>query len=369
MGTVKSSHDWQPPPQPMGNLSSEPPVEYHMVASEVVLRQTSDCSCYPKVHVAIDIDDLYTLLGEQFTKGYRMLYFTRMPGDLQLKMSSNIFACFTGFFRMNPNLGEWLEGPVSWQLRVQRSWVQSRIENTGSFLSPKQRRTVDTTQLVASIARNTQCGERLVAATETGHSEPQHSYGAYSSGLGPSVAMDLFFEVPTPAPKEHYEYNIALIPAHVEYTHSANVFFPEIQCNWMTAFQHHLSQGWRLIDIYIDTPMVEQFRIPHKSRPYFCRPTDTSGLWIFERPASVAQNPRPLFEGIVREETVPVQLTRCGVTSAPEWLPLIQDLGMRGWELSCVVESHKIDSSSQLATTLHIKSLLFFQRPVTQRRV
>ncbi|KAL8573383.1 hypothetical protein ACOMHN_032398 [Nucella lapillus] len=359
MGTVKSSHDWQPPPQPMGNLSSGPPVDYHMVASEVALIQTADCSCYPKVHVAIDIDDLYAMLGEQFTKGYRMLYFSRMPGHLTKRGNLRLFASYVGFFHMTPNL-EHLEGPVTWKLRVQRSWLQSHLQNIGGFMSQLQRRDVRMNQLVDSIAGNTQHGERLVAATCTGHSEPPSSYSEYTSGLCSHMAMDLFFEVPTPAPKEHYMYQIALVPVHVEYIYQGIILFPEIQCDWMTVLQGNLSQGWRLIDIYIDTPMVEQLRIPVKRRRYFCQPTDMDALWIFERPASVADNPRPLYEGSIVEQGVVVRQSNLGVESSPDWLPVIQDMGMRGWELACVVESHKVVPSS----TVEIKSLLFFQRPL-----
>ncbi|XP_076467532.1 raftlin-like [Babylonia areolata] len=364
MGGATSSHDWQPPPQPQASISSGRPVDYHMVACQVVLDQDFEtCACFPKVRVTMHSDDLYTMLSEQFSKGYRMVYFTRKPGHLQFKSNQTVQVFFTGFFRINPNLTDCLEGPVTWSLRVERSWVQSQITDVGGFMSLKQTRMVRINNLVDSIARNTQHGERLVAATETGHSEAQ-SYGEYSSGLSPHVAIDLFFEVPHPAPREHYVYNIALIPVHVEYPFRGNVFFPEIQCDWMATFQHHLSQGWRLIDIYIDTPMVEQFRVPMKQRANFCRPNDTEAVWIFERPASVASQPRPLYEGTIMEQTVGLHSSTWGVKSEVDWLPVIRDMGMRGWELSCVVESHKVEGGGWADIASSIKSLLFFQRPL-----
>ena len=70
--------------------------------------------------------------------------------------------------------------------------------------------------------------------------------------------MDLFFEVPSPPPGESYLYNIALSPVHVDFDYHGFVFFPNIPFDWMGFFNHHLRQGWRLIDIYIDFPMVEQ---------------------------------------------------------------------------------------------------------------
>lgn len=363
MGKIQSTHDWQPPPQPQANISSGPPVDYHIVASKVTLKLSSDCACYPKIHVAMDSDDFYTIIGEQFAKGWRMVYFSRRPGDLRRHWGGNITAFFSGFFRMNPNLGEQMEGPVSWTLRVERSWVQSMLEGRGAF-SRLQRRDVHIDRLVNSIAQNTQHGERLVAATCTGHTEPQSSYGEFMSGFCPHVAIDLFFEVPSPAPVERYMYNIVLIPVHVEYIYRGIPFFPEIQCDWMSVLQHHLSQGWRLVDIYIDIPLVEQIRKPRKRRVPFCRPTDTQALWIFERPASIANNPRPLYEGTIVEQVVQAHHVSLGVESSPDWLPVIRDMGMRGWELSCVVESHKVEPDRAWSSSIDIKSLLFFQRPL-----
>ena len=184
MGGNTGSTNWRPPPEPAANTASGP-VDYHMVGSQVVFSHTSECGCCPRVQVDMDCEQLYHMLAQQFTRGYRMLYFTRMPGDMHILIwSQTMRVCFSGFFRMNPNLGERYDSPVSWQLCIDRCWFQATIEKTGGFFSLDHRRTVDTANIVACIGKNTHHGERLVAAAVTGHALTQ-SFGELQGGLGP----------------------------------------------------------------------------------------------------------------------------------------------------------------------------------------
>ncbi|KAK7096673.1 hypothetical protein V1264_003750 [Littorina saxatilis] len=419
MGVRSSTLEWEPPPEPAQMSDAGSNVDYYLVGSQVVLEHSSESLCRPKVNVTMECDELYAMLGEQYSKRYRMLYFGRAPGDISCHyFSQGLRVIFQGYFRMNPNLGERYGDPISWQLRVDRSWFQTLVNFGGAF-TLETKRVVNTNTLVDCIARNTQNGERLVCATVTGHCRTQTTR-QLTCGYSPHNAVDMFFEVPCPVPSESYMYNIALVPVRIEFSGPFVIFFPKIACDWMATFNSHLSQGWRLIDIYIDYPMVEQLlgttlakfplktakiketphrlnsvtdpgaasvssdmtgeppliaktgsltpgkkmRTPPKLRRRLCGAIETNALWIFEKPKSKAEDSSPLYEGTMVEQLVPLKAVKAGlgIQSTHDWMPVIRDMGSRGWELACVVECHSVLQPSFGKVIL--KSLLFFQRPL-----
>ncbi|KAK7096672.1 uncharacterized protein [Littorina saxatilis] len=363
MGVRSSTLEWEPPPEPAQMSDAGSNVDYYLVGSQVVLEHSSESLCRPKVNVTMECDELYAMLGEQYSKRYRMLYFGRAPGDISCHyFSQGLRVIFQGYFRMNPNLGERYGDPISWQLRVDRSWFQTLVNFGGAF-TLETKRVVNTNTLVDCIARNTQNGERLVCATVTGHCRTQTTR-QLTCGYSPHNAVDMFFEVPCPVPSESYMYNIALVPVRIEFSGPFVIFFPKIACDWMATFNSHLSQGWRLIDIYIDYPMVEQMRTPPKLRRRLCGAIETNALWIFEKPKSKAEDSSPLYEGTMVEQLVPLKAVKAGlgIQSTHDWMPVIRDMGSRGWELACVVECHSVLQPSFGKVIL--KSLLFFQRPL-----
>ena len=73
------------------------------------------------------------------------------------------------------------------------------------------------------------------------------------------MRVDLFFEMTSQLTSEQYRYNTVLVPCQV--TYKSQVMFrpvPHLTCDWRATLTQHLSQGWRLVDIYIDIPTVSQ---------------------------------------------------------------------------------------------------------------
>ncbi|KAL8605340.1 hypothetical protein ACOMHN_031279 [Nucella lapillus] len=159
---------------------------------------------------------------------------------------------------------------------------------------------------------------------------------------------------------EQYTYNTVLVPCKV--TYKSQVMFrpvPHVQCDWRVTMTQHLAQGWRLVDIYIDIPTVSQFFDP-KSQDF--SPTSMNAVWFFEKPLSRLEDPAPRYEGKVIEHAVKVKAQGGGGSAEAGWERVMTDLGRRGWELACVVETHAMEC--QGLTEVLLKALLFFQRPL-----
>ncbi|KAK7465235.1 hypothetical protein BaRGS_00037605 [Batillaria attramentaria] len=354
MGKYASKSQWLPPE--INQSHSGTSVDYHKVSARVDLDYHMEC-CTPGMRVTVDCDTLYTMLREQYGKGYRMIHLSRSPGELK---SANQCAqiILQAFFRKSAEVrtrGRYRE-PITWKLHVEKSWLQTYIHYADRM--SKQSRVVHTNNLVQSIARNTQNGERLISVFVTGQFEPSNQ----ALSMSPYLGVDLFFEIPSPSPPERYMYKIALVPVRAEFRHSTALSFPDIACDWTTNLTQFLSEGWRLIDIYLDLPMVEQLRTPPNLRPRLCRPTTTDALWILEKPVSHRNDHTPLYEGTIVEHTVQVTLTSWGAQSKPDWDHVIRRMGSRGWELTCILESRSCNHLSHSAKEL--KSLFFFQRPL-----
>ena len=73
------------------------------------------------------------------------------------------------------------------------------------------------------------------------------------------MRVDLFFEMTGQLTAEQFTYTIVLVPCKLSY--KTQVMFrpvPHITCDWRGTLTQHLSQGWKLVDIYLDIPTVSQ---------------------------------------------------------------------------------------------------------------
>ena len=93
-------------------------------------------------------------------------------------------------------------------------------------------------------------------------------------------------------------------------------------------------------------------------------PASMNALWFFEKPLSRLEDTTPRYEGKVIEHAVKVKSHEMGTSSVAGWERVMTDMGRRGWELACVVETHAMER--QGLTEVLLKSLLFFQRPLVQ---
>lgn len=87
-----------------------------------------------------------------------------------------------------------------------------------------------------------------------------------------------------------------------------------------------------------------------------------NSLWFFEKPASRANDPTPMYEGRVILHDIRTSTGIVGAPNSASWEPVIHDMGNDGWELACIVETP--DSQMPGMGTMIQKCVLFFQRPL-----
>ncbi|XP_076446907.1 uncharacterized protein LOC143284136 [Babylonia areolata] len=345
-----------------------PPLEYHFVDTQVTVRPQAD-GFTRTPSLSSEDEGHYALLEQPYHRGFRMLHFTRIPGGLQrtghcgAAHGSAVLIDFQGIFSRNPSTcGSNSSGVV--EMRVEKAWLQASRVHSGLLSRRSVQHVLNTSHVEESVRRGAQGGERLLCVGATGQEDCGVTGTGASGGLSSVVRVDLFFEMTGQLTSEQYTYNTVLVPCKV--TYKSQVMFrpvPHVQCEWRATLNQHLSQGWRLVDIYIDIPTVSQFFDP-KSQDF--SPTTMNALWFFEKPVSRLEDDTPRFEGKVIEHAVKVKShsTTGGMSSEPGWERVMTDMGRRGWELACVVETHGMEC--QGLTEILLKSLLFFQRPLAQ---
>ena len=169
------------------------------------------------------------------------------------------------------------------------------------------------------------------------------------------MGVDLFFEVPTTPTMERYIYQCIPIPINVHYSMSFGSSGIQVDCDWNGHLACYLSQGWRLVEIFMDKSI--------QSQQHGLTATSThSAIWFFEKPASCVNNNTPVYQGMVVDHWIKVVGGLMGTTAKTNWEPTIQQLGSQGWELACILETPEINQSG--LTSIRRKVLLFFQRRI-----
>lgn len=353
-----------------------PPLEYHFVDLQVTVRPQGD-GYSRTVSLSSEDDGHYLHLEQPYTRGYHMMHFTKIPGGIQRtgQLNASVLIDFQGVFCRNPashtgclsgsaaqlrsgsRESTCMQSAVT-ELRLEKAWMQAnRVQ--GGLLSRSVHHIIDVSHVEESINRAAQGGERLLCVAATGQEDCRQNADA-NGNITTVMRVDLFYEISARLTSEQYSYTIAHVPSKVNYT--SQVMFrpvPHVQCDWRGTLTQHLSRGWRLVDIYIDIPTVSQFFDP-KSQDF--SPTTMNALWFFEKPVSRLEDDTPCFEGKVIEHAVKVKSHTHGSSAVAGWESVIQDMGRRGWELACIVETHAMECIG--LTEVLLKSLLFFQRPI-----
>ena len=132
-------------------------------------------------------------------------------------------------------------------------------------------------------------------------------------------------------------------------------------CDWMGTLAQYLNQGWRLADIYMDDvhQMSQQYRhqgvhparFPHMS---------INSIWFFEKELSKLDDTAPLYEGTIVEYHVKAKAGFGSVSSDFNITQICQEMGNRGWKLTCLLQTPKVVSSGFMSAKVVL--LLFFQR-------
>ena len=176
------------------------------------------------------------------------------------------------------------------------------------------------------------------------------------------MGTDLFFNMPLhPNPTIYTYMAISVpIPLTVSYTFGGTL---DLVCNWMGNLSQHLNQGWRLADIYMDDvqQVSEQY---HNSggHPSLLPQMSLNSVWFFEKELNRLDDPTPLYEGTMVEYHTKAKVGFGSVSSDFDIMQLCQEMGNRGWRLTCVLQTPKVISRG--FTSVKFAILLFFQRRI-----
>ena len=87
-----------------------------------------------------------------------------------------------------------------------------------------------------------------------------------------------------------------------------------------------------------------------------------NSMWFFEKPASRMNDPTPMYQGTVVDHQIKIKPGFGGTHTTANWEPVIQEMGNKGWELACILETPETQFSGM--TTILMNCKLFFQRPL-----
>ncbi|XP_076467971.1 uncharacterized protein LOC143298857 [Babylonia areolata] len=332
-----------------------PGAQYHFINCEVMLGTHLSMISIPMM--TSNIDTYYPMLAAQYAEGYRLLSFYQMPGQIQQNpvFSQQVPCGFQGIFCRYPSVPR----RESWQLRVEKSMIQRHQNYTGIVSFSTHPSTVtDASHLLESITRNSEDGGRLVCMEMTGQRQ-QGGLGMAQQGVSPLLGVDLFFEIPEAPSPQRYMYNCVSVPYTVTVAPSSG-FKSNVHCDWLGHLASHLKQGWRLVEIFMDKNIFSQI-----FKHAVVTPITIDTSWFFEKPASCMSDPRPVYEGAVIDHHVKVKGGSRGVRTTANWEPVIQEMGNRGWELACILETPQMQATG--LATVYMTCKMFFQRPILPR--
>ena len=132
--------------------------------------------------------------------------------------------------------------------------------------------------------------------------------------------------------------------------------------DWMGNLAQHLNQGWRLADIYMDDIQQLHAQRDRDGHDTFVPVPSVNSVWFFEKELSKLDDPTPLYEGTILEYHVKAKAGLASVSSDFDISKLCQEMGHRGWKLTCFLQTPKIVNSGFMSVT--VATLMFFQRKI-----
>jgi len=133
----------------------------------------------------------------------------------------------------------------------------------------------------------------------------------------------------------------------------------EDACDWQGQMTTLLQQGWRLVEIFFDQSSAAQAH-------GFSATQALNSVWFFEKEASRIDDPRPVYEGTVIEYEHMIEFGFAKLqlqASTAQWDSVLSEMGKRGWELACILETPAYKMTrGLLKMKMKMKFLMFFQR-------
>jgi len=313
--------------------------------------------------VTSNVDEYYPILAQNYKDGFKLEQFVKIPFAVSQ----------TGFFSLTvavPYQAVYCrkyisqQQTTSWQLKIEKSIIYMSRLGGGKLFSLRHEfssTTSDLSHMYEIIQRNAAAGGRFVCMEQTGMVQSQGMSMAMA-GVCPGMGTDLFFNMPLhPNPVIYTYMAISVqIPISIPHTIGGSV---DMTCDWMGILSQYLNQGWRLADIYMDdvNKLIGEHRT-HSGYRNLSRQRFINSVWFFEKEASKLEDQSPLYESTIVEYHVKVSAQFGGVSSDFDISHLCQEMGNRGWKLTCVLQTPKVVGRGFMSAKCAI--LLFFQRRI-----
>ncbi|XP_038077549.1 uncharacterized protein LOC119745332 [Patiria miniata] len=298
--------------------------------------------------ITTNIDAYYDVISQPYTEGFVMNQFQSIPGVMrQGGFSYKVAVPYQAILSRPVN------APPSherWQLRVEKSFLQTQL--TVQFFTSQATVVSDTSDIHQKINAVVSQGGRLICVEITGFQQGlRQARSRYPEVKG----VDLFFNMPLHPNPQIYVYQAVSVPVQFKLTSSYPQPRIKVLTDFMGQFAAFLQKGWKLVEINFDSSLTTQ-------PGFFTAHASMNSIWFFEKEASMMHSEVPEWEGTIVEYEHKIGRTFGGTKAKTNWDPLVGEMGQRGWELACLVESPEMYATG--FSTAAIKVILFFQRRI-----
>nr|XP_054764097.1 uncharacterized protein LOC129270793 [Lytechinus pictus] len=326
-----------------------PKLEYFMI--NISAKMSVQAGFFQSM-ITTNVDEYYPTLVQPYQHGFKMIQFQTIPGVRSQ----------AGWFSQAVPFQAVLTRPIGmpppneqWNLQIVKSFIELQIFYSFTSWSTNGQ-TANTTDVMTKIMDMCQRGARLICIEATGMQQ-NPSFSSGLRGHAGTIGVDLLFHTPQHPNPTPYVYHGIHVP--ITYTVQAGFGIPSYQCmtDLSAQFGAFLNQGWKLVEINLDSSQMQ--RTTGFTTGQICM----NSMWFFEKEAAYVNDSTPKWQGTIITYQHKVKAQFGGVAaSRHNWDPILVEMGQRGWELACILETPETRQSGLTSATTTV--LLFFQRPI-----
>lgn len=317
-----------------------PAIEYRIVA---VFSKLKGHSGFGSQVATSDVQSYYGTLAQQYGEYFKLNTFFQVPLGCQQRGFTSVTIPFQGVLS-RPAI--YAPSNEKWLLQVQQSTIQiSRIRG-GALFSFGGCLDEHVGDIYNRIVQCAQTGGKLICMECSGNVARQGTFNPAAI-----CGVDLFFDVPQHPNPTIYTYVAYSTPMNVSYGFGSC----SIQCDWNGTLAMHLDQGWKLVDIFIPQ---QEASLGQQQQSYM---RNLNTIWFFEKEAAKSADMTPRYQVTMVEYYMRFSAGFGSVNANLDLGPMITEMGGRGWELVCVLDTPQTTSGFGSGTRTVI---VFFQRPI-----
>ena len=304
-----------------------------------------------KTAATSSIDNYYPTIAGYLQQGYTLNTFYRVPGSANMAGFGATQVPFEALYSRPVGI---TATPDESQLLVEKSTMH--VQHTGGEIlstSTSIGTVADTSDIMNKIIHHSSMGGRLICIEINGQVVTQ-GMSAVMAGISMDIGVDVLFEIPSQPTPAKYVYQVINVPISVKIEIDLSPR-PKVHCDWLGTLTTYLSQGWKLVEIFLD--QSQQI-----AASGFSTASSLNSVWFFEKESSRLQDPTPVYYGTVIEYLHKVSVGFGGTSVKTDWSPVITDMGNRGWELACIQETPEAYPVG--FGEVEMKLMMFFQRKI-----